>query len=177
MKTLLDVLHWMQRMDPNGDYSEALADCESGRDIPQLAVEIADTLRYWKSNNYGADDDGKSSACETAIRIAEDASRSGGKPVAQAGEFDASKAKIGDLVSREVVDDFMDCLPPACYRSDCAQLGEPYSMKQDPETGDWRSTFLTFRHVDGDVWMYCGKCFRGENEERGNPIPCVSIKN
>ena len=94
-----------------------------------------------------------------------------GKPVMDEGEFDTSTAKIGDLVTQAVVDDFMDCLPPACMRSDCSQLGEPYSMREDPNTGKYRNTYLTFKRIASGIWMYCGNCFRGENVERGkNPV-------
>ena len=96
-----------------------------------------------------------------------------GKPVVQSGEFDTSTAQVGDYVSHEVVDDFMNCLPPACMRSDCSQLGEAYSMRKDPDTGKYRSTYLTFKRVDDGVWMYCGDCFRGENVSRGKDIVCA----
>lgn len=84
--------------------------------------------------------------------------------------FEYSKAKVGDYVEQAVVDDAMDCLPPACMTSECAQMGEPYSHREDPETGKWRATYATFKRVtsgmDG-IWQYCGNCFRGENVERG----------
>lgn len=88
--------------------------------------------------------------------------------------FRYSDAQIGAYVSRGVVDDAMDCVPPTCMTSVCAQMGEPYSTRQDPDTGRWRNTFATFRRVtagpDG-IWQYCGHFFRGENVERGkNPI-------
>lgn len=89
------------------------------------------------------------------------------KPVIQEGEFDTSTAKIGDYVSQAVVDDFMDCMPPACMSSRCSQLGEPYSMRKDPDTGNYRNTYLTFTRIAPGVWMYCGNCFRGEITERG----------
>ena len=79
-------------------------------------------------------------------------------------DFDYSKVKIGDYVEQAVVDDAMDCLPPASMRSDCSQLGEPYSTRFDPESGNWRSTYATFKRVSGafpnGIWQYCGHCFR-----------------
>ena len=48
------------------------------------------------------------------------------KEVYTGGTFDYGKAKIGDYVSQDVVDNAVNCLPPACMRSDCTQLGEPY---------------------------------------------------
>jgi hypothetical protein len=86
--------------------------------------------------------------------------------------FDYSTAQVGDYVEQTIVDEAMDCLPPACMRSDCSQLGEPYSHREDPETGKFRATYVTFKKVAGQwpngIWQYCGHCFRGENTERGN---------
>lgn len=77
----------------------------------------------------------------------------------------------GDLVTQEVVDEYMNALPPACMRSDCSQLGEPYSHREDPESGKFRATYLTFAKVAPGLWEYRGHCFRGENTERGtDPI-------
>lgn len=73
---------------------------------------------------------------------------------------------VGDLVEAEVVDNFMDCLPPACLRSDCAQVGGPCSIRID-EQGREKQTYMTFKKLDKSTWIYCGCCFRGENIERG----------
>lgn len=82
-------------------------------------------------------------------------------------DFCCDSAKVGDLVTDEVVDEMANALPPACMRSDCTQCGEPYSYRGDPETGTWRPTYDTFKRVEKGVWRYCGHCFRGENTERG----------
>lgn len=86
-------------------------------------------------------------------------------------DFRYDKVQIGDLVDAAVVMEAMDCLPPACMRLSCAQLGEPYSHREDPKTGKWRATYATFKCVEGNfcsgTWMYCGHCFCGETEERG----------
>ena len=100
-----------------------------------------------------------------------------GKEVWTQETFDYSKAQIGDYVDAEVVMDAMDCLPPACMRLGCAQLGEPYSHREDPDTGKWRATYATFKCLRGGwnegVWEYRGHCFCGETEERGkDPIYC-----
>lgn len=91
--------------------------------------------------------------------------------------FSFSAAKVGDLVTADVVMNAMDALPPACMRRSCAQLGEPYSHKLYPDTGKWMATYATFKCVDGDfsngTWEYCGNCFRGETTERGNDPPYV----
>ncbi len=99
------------------------------------------------------------------------------KPVLTPEEFNYATVKIGDYVSQEVVDDAMDCLPPACYCSRCSQMGEPYSHREDPNTGELRPTFATFTKVGGEwpnnIWEYRGHCFCGEIEERGkDPVYC-----
>ena len=100
-----------------------------------------------------------------------------GKEVFTQDTFSYSEAQIGDLVEQAVVDDAMDCLPPACMRADCSQMGEPYSHREDPDTKKWRPVYATFKKVAGEwpngIWQYCGHCFCGENVERGkDPIYC-----
>lgn len=93
-----------------------------------------------------------------------------GKPVYDQDTFSYEIIQIGDFVIEAVVDDAMDLLPPACMTSTCSQMGEPYSHREDPDTGRWRPTFATFRRVShdhGGIWEYCGHCFRGETIERG----------
>lgn len=93
-----------------------------------------------------------------------------GKPVYDPDTFSYETIQIGDLVTEAVVDDAMNVLPPACMTSECSQMGEPYSHREDPDTGKWRPTFATFRRVLPGIWEYCGHCFRGETVERGrNP--------
>lgn len=81
--------------------------------------------------------------------------------------FDYSTAQVGDYVTQGVVDDAMACLRPACMTSQCAQLGGPYSHREDPDTGEWQATYATFRRVADGIWQYCGHCFQGENVECG----------
>lgn len=85
--------------------------------------------------------------------------------------FDA--LEIGDYVEEEVVNDFMDMLPPACMRSDCSQLGEPYTERQDERDGKCKPTYDTFKRVAKDTWEYCGDCFRGENVKHGTEMQYV----
>lgn len=99
-----------------------------------------------------------------------------GKRVFTQDDFDYSEAKIGDYVEQAIVDDAMNCLPPVCMSSACSQIGEPYSHREDPDTGKWRATYATFKRVtsgmDG-IWEYCGHCFNGETVERGKePVYC-----
>lgn len=85
--------------------------------------------------------------------------------------FNYNTVQVGDYVEQAIVDNAMDLLPPACMRSDCSQIGEPYSHREDPDTGKWRATYVTFKKVAGQwpngIWQYCGHCFHGENVERG----------
>ena len=93
-----------------------------------------------------------------------------GKEVWTEENFSYGTVEVGDFVEQAIVDNAMDMLPPACMTSACAQIGEPYSHREDPESGKWRATYATFKRVtsgrDG-IWQYCGHCFRGENVERG----------
>jgi hypothetical protein len=100
-----------------------------------------------------------------------------GKEVWTEETFSYQKVQVGDYVEQAVVDNAMDCLPPACMTARCAQMGEPYSHREDPETGEWKATYATFKKVGGEwpngIWQYCGHCFRGENVERGkDPVYC-----
>lgn len=85
--------------------------------------------------------------------------------------FDA--LEIGDWVEEEIIDNFMDMLPPACMKLNCFQIGEPANHKIDENTGDTKPVYGTFKYVAKDIWEYCGNCFRGENVERGKEIPYI----
>lgn len=80
---------------------------------------------------------------------------------------------IGDLVEEDIVDDLIDCLPPACMRKSCTQLGEPSNTRIDDAVGKERYTYETFKYVTDGIWEYCGDCFRGENVQRGKSINYV----
>ena len=100
-----------------------------------------------------------------------------GKRVFTREDFTYDGAQVGDLVEAAVVMDAMDCLPPACMRLSCAQLGEPYSHREDESSRKWRATYVTFKCLQGGwdegVWEYRGHCFCGETEERGkDPVYC-----
>lgn len=70
--------------------------------------------------------------------------------------------EIGDEVDQELVDYFVNVLPPATLRGDLVQMGEPYSHEPD-ENGKYRATYLTFaRERYSGNWKYAGICFRGE---------------
>jgi len=67
--------------------------------------------------------------------------------------------KIGDVMTEEQVEDWVNVLPPATHTADLVQLGEPYSHREDAE-GRWKATYLTAAKVEGR-WLYKGPCFRG----------------
>lgn len=48
--------------------------------------------------------------------------------------FRYETAKPGDYVVEAVVDEAINCLPPAFLSSACAQMGCPYSHREDPKT-------------------------------------------
>ncbi len=100
-----------------------------------------------------------------------------GKKVYTQETFSFEKVKVGDYVNQEVVDYFMELLPPACMSMSCSQIGEPYTHRQDPDTGKLRATYDTFKRVAGKypncIWQYCGDCFRGETSKRGINMPIV----
>ena len=102
-----------------------------------------------------------------------------GKEVYTPETFSYEKIQVGDYVTQAVVDNAMDCLPPACMSSACSQMGEPYSTRQDPDTGRYRNTYATFRRITSGrngIWQYCGHCFCGETTERGTEPPFVRLK-
>ena len=86
--------------------------------------------------------------------------------------FGLDAHEVGEYFTEDMIDSFMDLLPPACMRSDCSQIGEPCSSRID-ENGKGRTTYSTFKKVDDGIWEYCGDCFRGENYMHGKDIPYV----
>ena len=84
--------------------------------------------------------------------------------------FDYDKARVGDLVEQRVVDHAMNALPPVSMSSECAQPGGAWSMREDPETGKLRDTYVTFKRItsgENGLWKFCGDCFAGEHVIRG----------
>lgn len=80
--------------------------------------------------------------------------------------FGLNACEIGSYFTEDMVNEFMDMLPPACMRSDCAQIGEPSSHRID-ENGKGHATYATFKRITEGIWEYCGDCFKGENVMRG----------
>lgn len=73
-------------------------------------------------------------------------------------------AKVGDVVSEDVVDHFMNVMPPRAMSYGYLQVGEPYSHIYDLDRR-LRPTFATFAKCDG-VWRYYGHCFAYETINR-----------
>lgn len=91
----------------------------------------------------------------------------------QSWYYGTNALKIGDYVEQSIVDDLMNCLMPACMRSDCSQLGEPSSHRIDENDGKTKSTYATFKRIAEDAWEYCGDCFRGESVRRGAELKYI----
>ena len=60
----------------------------------------------------------------------------------------------GDVVDQEMVDYFLNVLPPATMSRQLIQIGEAVDIV------DGKDTFATLRKIDGR-WTYQGDCFRG----------------
>lgn len=71
----------------------------------------------------------------------------------------------GDKVTKDVVDHFMNCVPPALQRSTCTQCGEAWGSAVD-ENGRPRSVYITFHRLPDGNWKFDGYCFSGSNENR-----------
>jgi len=59
--------------------------------------------------------------------------------------------QVGNEVDEDMVNYFIDILPPATMRADCMQIGEPWD--HDPVT--CRPMFATLEKQDGK-WIYTG---------------------
>lgn len=65
---------------------------------------------------------------------------------------------IGDAVEEAFADWALNIMPPACWKSDLIQVGEPHSHIHG------RATFATF-HREGKTWHFAGHCHRGKIAE------------
>lgn len=96
-----------------------------------------------------------------------------GKEVLTWDNFSCQDSRIGGYVTEDTVDILLDSMPPLCMTSELTQLGEPFCEKQDPATGIWWETYITFKRIAYPVnqnrpgiWEYCGHCFPYESTER-----------
>lgn len=68
--------------------------------------------------------------------------------------FRYEAAKPGDYVVEAVVDEAINCLPPAFLSSACAQMGCPYSHREDPKTAG--GVQLTLLSSDAPMYLASG---------------------
>ena len=72
----------------------------------------------------------------------------------------------GDFVDDDIVDYFLNVVPPVTFEAGFVQCGEAISHKPDPDKeGRYRATYATFVQ-EGDGWKFCGECFAGQTESR-----------
>ena len=71
-------------------------------------------------------------------------------------------AKIGSMVDRETVQDFLNIVEPASHQNEYVQCGIPCGHARDDSFGFMLPLFITFHYSEEvDSWVYDGKCFRG----------------
>lgn len=63
----------------------------------------------------------------------------------------------GDEVDEDLIDYFLNVLPPRTNRAGLLQVGGEISTAKDAN-GRWRPTYLTFKR-QGGTWRYAGRCF------------------
>lgn len=73
---------------------------------------------------------------------------------------------VEDTVSEDLVDYFLDILPPAKFDGGYLQVGEAMDYISD-YNGKLRATYLTFVRIDGE-WKYKGKCFFNQTENKSH---------
>jgi hypothetical protein len=70
--------------------------------------------------------------------------------------------QVGDLVDEDIVEHFINVLPPITFNGNMIQMGEPYS--HIPGAG---GTYYTItKTIEG--WMYTGICLRGFKTDMTN---------
>lgn len=70
--------------------------------------------------------------------------------------------KAGDLVSEDIVNDFLNSVPPVTHYETFIQAGEPYGARFDSEDNKWKETYTTFER-EAAHWIYKGNCFKNKN--------------
>lgn len=71
----------------------------------------------------------------------------------------------GDTVGEDIVDYFVNVVPPVTLRYDCVQAGEEHSCEPDG-SGKYRATYTTFHRTGDGRFRFDGYCFKGENQNR-----------
>jgi hypothetical protein len=70
--------------------------------------------------------------------------------------------EVGDEVDGEMLDYFLNVLPPRTNRAGLLQAGGEISTVKNID-GGWLPTHLTFKQ-QGGTWRYAGRCFEGSAE-------------
>lgn len=74
-------------------------------------------------------------------------------------------AQPGDTVTEDIVEHFVNSVPPILMRQSCTQAGEAFSIAHD-DNDIYRNTYTTFHKAGEGLWIFDGYCFKGENENR-----------
>lgn len=78
--------------------------------------------------------------------------------------------KPGELVTEDIVDEFVNSVPPTTLRNGYVQAGEAYDCQPDGD-GVWRDTYVTFTYYGKDssgrsLWLYNGYCFKNGTDNK-----------
>lgn len=82
----------------------------------------------------------------------------------------ADVLQVGDLVSLKFMNRMVNYFLPITVSKDCLQLRGQNRQRIDRQTNETKRVYPTFRALSKNEWYYCGKCFLGENIERGDDI-------
>lgn len=79
---------------------------------------------------------------------------------------------VGDIVDEDIVNYFLNVLPPIVNYRNLLQVSEPFSSEAC-ESGGCKNTYLTFhKEADGN-WHFCGACFPYEHVNRADMRPKI----
>ncbi len=78
--------------------------------------------------------------------------------------------KPGELVTEDIVVNFVNSVPPTTLRSGYVQAGEAYDTQPDGNE-IWRNTYTTFTYHGKDdagrsLWLHNGYCFKNGTDNR-----------
>lgn len=74
---------------------------------------------------------------------------------------------IGDEVDEDMVDYFINVVPPLVHFSSLIQVSEPFSSEK-ADDGVYRNTFITFHREKDGHWHFAGACFAYESINRAD---------
>jgi hypothetical protein len=77
--------------------------------------------------------------------------------------------QIDDEVDEDIVNYFINVLPPITWNGECIQIGEAIDVKYDKRIKKCRNTYSTLKSnkqfTPNRKWYYAGDCFKGETTE------------